>query len=245
MQKKILNYFLIVTIFFSFSCTTKKIVSTYNLTNVENNYNGITTFFANGTIEIENKNSFYSATFELKFQNKDSLLLKIFGPFGITIAQFFFEKNSFQLYNSIENTLETGNIDSLKIENLFERKLTKENFISIFGMYNIDLKNIKTEIINGETFFVDEIQNKKNIFKLNFEENVFTNSMFLENNKKKLEQKFSDFDKIGNINFPNKIWTTFTENDLSIVVNYDDIKINETIDFDFVIPKNAKLKKNN
>lgn len=245
MQKKFLNYFFIVTFFFSFSCSTKKIISTYNLANVENNYNSITTFFASGTIEIENKNSFYSATFELKFQNKDSLLLKIYGPFGITVAQIFLEKNSFQLYNSIENTLEIGNIDSLKMGNLIEASLTKENFISMFGMYDVDFKNIKTEIIDGETFFVNEIQNKKNIFKLNSEENVFTNSIVLENNKKKLEQKFSNFDQIGNIHFPYKIWTTFIETNLSIVIDYDDIKINEPIDFDFIVPKNVKQKKTN
>ena len=76
---------------------------------VMDNFGSFKTFSAEGTISIESPSIVQSIGFELAVMQTDSLKITVSGPFGITVGTGLILKDSFAVYNALNNTLYKGN----------------------------------------------------------------------------------------------------------------------------------------
>ena len=65
-------------------------------------------FFAEGSITVSTPTMDQSAGFEIATRGKDSVMMSVYGPFGITIGTALFTRNEFTAYNALNNTVYRG-----------------------------------------------------------------------------------------------------------------------------------------
>jgi hypothetical protein len=61
-----------------------------------------------GSIAFDTPQLTGAASFELTARRPDSLLLRLDGPFGLTVGTFFLSRDRYVLYNAMENTVMSG-----------------------------------------------------------------------------------------------------------------------------------------
>jgi len=67
---------------------------------------------------IENEEQSFNLSFGLNYKNTDSLLLKMYGPFGISAGVLQVTRDSFQFYNALENRLIIASLHNKDFETL-------------------------------------------------------------------------------------------------------------------------------
>lgn len=99
---------------------------------VRGNYEKVHSLTGSGTITVETPSIAQSGSFELFLHKPDSVLVKIEGPFGISVGSALITRNDFMFYNSLENQLITGPVTSANLNRIFRVKLTFDQLLNLF-----------------------------------------------------------------------------------------------------------------
>jgi outer membrane lipoprotein-sorting protein len=99
---------------------------------VRGNYEKVRTMNGSGTISVETPESAQSGSFELFLRKPDSVLVKIEGPFGISVGSALITREEFVFYNSLQNQLITGPVTSANLNRMFRVKLTFDELLTLF-----------------------------------------------------------------------------------------------------------------
>lgn len=99
---------------------------------VRANYEKVRTMSGSGTISVETPEMAQSGSFELFLRKPDSVLVKIEGPFGISVGSALITREEFVFYNSLQNQLITGPVTSVNLNRIFRVKLTFDELLTLF-----------------------------------------------------------------------------------------------------------------
>ncbi len=103
---------------------------------VQENSSKLTTLAGNGTLSFESRTASGTGWFSAVLKRPDSLLVQVEGPFGIDVGTLFLSKESYLVYNSLENHVVTGIPSSQSIRAVVPFDLTHEQILSAFaGMF--------------------------------------------------------------------------------------------------------------
>ncbi len=100
---------------------------------VEENGRKIFSATGSGIITFDSPDLAGSAAFESNLKKPDSLLVTFEGPFGIDVGTFFLCKDTYVVYNSLENTVVMGNPNHARIRSIIPFDLTYEQILSAFS----------------------------------------------------------------------------------------------------------------
>jgi len=99
---------------------------------VRGNYEKVRSMTGSGTISVETPEMAQSGSFELFLRKPDSVLVKIEGPFGISVGSILITRQEFVFYNSLENQLITGPVTSANLNRILRIKLTFDELLTLF-----------------------------------------------------------------------------------------------------------------
>jgi outer membrane lipoprotein-sorting protein len=99
---------------------------------VRGNYEKVRSMTGSGTISVETPEMAQSGSFELFLRKPDSVLVKIEGPFGISVGSVLITRQEFVFYNSLENQLITGPVTSANLNRILRIKLTFDELLTLF-----------------------------------------------------------------------------------------------------------------
>jgi len=118
-------------------------VSTVNLTGrsispatvqqiVKVNRDHVLSLKGSGSISVETPDMAQSGSFELLLHKPDSMLVKVEGPFGISVGSVLLTRTDFCFYNSFQNQLVTGAVNASTMNRIFRVNLTFDELLSLF-----------------------------------------------------------------------------------------------------------------
>jgi outer membrane lipoprotein-sorting protein len=99
---------------------------------VRGNYEKVRSMTGSGTISVETPEIAQSGSFELFLRKPDSVLVKIEGPFGISVGSVLITREEFAFYNSLQNQLITGPVTSANLNRIFRVRLTFDELLTLF-----------------------------------------------------------------------------------------------------------------
>ena len=92
-----------------------------------------------GSVTFESPENSGSAFFDLSLRKPDSLLVRLQGPFGISLGTLFLSRDTFLMYNSMENRLITGAPRAGSIRAAIPFDLTQDQVLDAFsGRFPVD-----------------------------------------------------------------------------------------------------------
>jgi outer membrane lipoprotein-sorting protein len=99
---------------------------------VRGNYEKVHSMTGSGTISVETPEIAQSGSFELFLRKPDSVLVKIEGPFGISVGSVLITRGEFVFYNRFQNQVITGPVTSANLNRIFRVKLTFDELLTLF-----------------------------------------------------------------------------------------------------------------
>jgi outer membrane lipoprotein-sorting protein len=99
---------------------------------VRGNYEKVRSMTGSGTISVETPELAQSGSFELFLRKPDSVLVRIEGPFGISVGSALITREEFVFYNSLQNQVVTGPVTSANLNRIFRINLTFDELLTIF-----------------------------------------------------------------------------------------------------------------
>ena len=218
--------------------TTKKVIPAKRLIKkLEGNRRKIKTFEGTGTIHIKSEKFTGKTSFKISIKKPDSIKISIYGPFGIDIAHGIFSKNKFMFYDVLKNRVIIGENSKDVLKKMFKIDLSFEELIDAFaGAVNLTEK-LRTEPTNYEVLediynltYVDEKENKKNIYRITKDDLKITEyRVFSLSGKELLSGDYSKFKNYENVPIPLLLLIRNKSERQSIKIEYKKVKVNKEI----------------
>jgi hypothetical protein len=208
----------------------------------------------NAKINIKLPNISNSANATIEMAKRDSILITITGPFGISVGKLYANPEQFFMLNNLEGNGFTGIPSAEQIGNALHIPISYNDIVSIFRTtcpQNINDYHYNNKYINDNPndnyYCFTAIKNTQT----HMEENIYFND---NNDFMKLERiannvqvdsliimsvDFSQHYSVGNFRFAKKIIIIFPAMNGKIEINISSIKINENLTnpMMFKIPK--------
>lgn len=258
MIRKFINLLLISVIVFGiYSCSSTTEISEERflpaerlIKKLEANRRKIKTFEGNGVLNIESPELSAKGNFEVLIKKPDSIMISIYGPFGIDLAKAVVTDRNFMFYDVLKNTLYKGSVDQDILKRIFKVNLSFNDLVDAFaGAVNLteNLRQIPSEYsFDDKSYFLtynDSLSGKQSFYTVNaddlaiqkFEIILMQNNYHFKGNY----QKFGSFDEVPipyNVNVQNDGMNQ------KVAIDYRNIKVNHDIkSLQFNYPKDAKI----
>jgi hypothetical protein len=238
-----------------FSCAPKRSEISLNtnetpvstlLQRVEERAARITSLVGNGIISFDSPEMSGSAAFESNMKKPDSLLVTLTGPFGIDVGTFFLCREKYVMYNSLENSVTTGDPQSSAVRSIIPFDLTSEQILNAFaGVFVIRdsesaLKRyaIEDELFvvtysagsNTSTYWIDP----QSLLVSRVEQRSADGELLLQ-------AKAAAFMHEENLSAARRIQIQFPQQGRQISISYKLLKLNVAdTDFSFTVPSTAR-----
>ena len=200
-----------------------------------------------GNLQIESPDFSQSATFEVVLLRPDSLQLLFKGPFGITVAQALVTRETFQLYNSLQNRLYTGVTSPENLEKTVRIGLSFDEILSLFTggtVLTTDRSASYTSSADGaDAAFVFVHHPYQHRYVVDPATKHIRKFQLLNERGAPIgEQSFSSFETIDGITYPRKITITQHAERRRLTIYYQSIEWNTAgpSSFSFIVPSNAE-----
>ena len=214
------------------------------LSSLEKKSPEVSTLHGKGSIAIESETESFSGTFEVSIKHSDSLLLRLFGPFGIPGGTLLLTRDSFFLYNVMENRVVISSIHNDAVETLLHFSGDFETFAQLFShetptelnehcLLSLQENNILLSQTNG---------NELASFLYNTEEeNISRYQRSSSNNEIIWEKQFDDFQNVNERSFAFWIRTSFPQEHRSLTISYSTVDFNQEVRCSFSFPKSVEI----
>lgn len=225
---------------------TEKTSAEFLLENVRERSARVTSLTGRGIVSFDTPELSGSASFEASMRKPDSLLVQLEGPLGIDVGTLFLSREKFVVYNSIENTVMTGNPENARLRSLIPMNLSSEEMMNAFAGMVVapNETDIISYRIDDEKFFL-ETQCGENVCRYWIDPNhllVTRYEMRNANDAVVLAAKLSSFTTEENIAAPKRIAITMPLQRRQVTIAYSALHLNPTeTDFTYKIPSNAKV----
>ncbi len=203
--------------------------------------NAINSMRASGTIAVESPSFSNSGSIDVSLRAPDSIRIKITGPFGIPMGSLFAAHGHYEMYNAIENIVQTGTINP-------DSALPLPGVTLKFGDAYAFLKGEPPELAalcsrgipdsNANEISVQD-GNKRTVECL-LDGARIRGARIIQSSGDELDELFSGYAVVDSVNFPKKL-TAKSATKGTISIRYDDVSLN-TQDVDFLMPSPAGAK---
>jgi hypothetical protein len=213
---------------------------------VEENGRKISSATGSGIITFDSPDLAGSAAFESNLKKPDSLLVTFEGPFGIDVGTFFLSKDTYVVYNSLENTVVTGNPHRARIRSIIPFDLTYEQILSAFS-------GVFPAPANGEELIDYRVEDEQFLLTYRCGVNTCTYAVdprYLlvtryevrdEHGDLLLQASASSFVDDRGISSARRVHIVFPQEHRRLSIAYSSLRLNpEETHFRFTIPENAR-----
>ena len=201
------------------------------LSGIDEAQNKIHSFYGDSRISIET--SEFSGNFfaDILYNDNDSLLINISGPFGIGVGKMFLGKNRFIFLNQFANQFYSGDTEGFKNSNFLQFPLKIHEISNFFtGKELITNMKILDYDVDGDKFF---IHGKNGAFSYNIWIDNITGRIkkieYLKQDKVVLVKEYDKFFKYDNTYFPKHIKLSRPLEKQVVSVYYNRITLNQKI----------------
>jgi hypothetical protein len=260
-MKKVLLVIISLTFVILCSCTGSQNtgveldpVSVKQLKSILNkNSSAIETLEASGNISFDSPDNSGSGWLELRIKKPDTVLVKIEGPFGISIANALITRTDFIYYNVQDNKVISGPSSDINIGAILRIKVSFDDLINGFtGSFVLgenendtlyaDVEKNKYLIKNSKNDAVEKFYIEPVMFRLQ-RYNVVSSF-----NESLVEVDYSDYHEemvsASRVFFPNNVKIRNPQKSQSVYIEYINKEINKKdLSFKMKIPKSAKVIK--
>jgi len=242
-----LIYLILSILIVSCASSKKSILPIFNSTEdvykIYTDYNKqIKTFSGTGNLTVESDKNANNSSFEVYIHRPDSFLIKLKGPFGISIGALMITNDEFRMVNHIEKKIQKGKVDTTTIMSLINIPLSVNNMIDMFtGLYPYSTLNFSKDYLttkNEKQFTI--VNNSENIKKeliINHSKNYFLKYSQTDTSGKIIIELLSNlYEHINGINVPHWTRLSFPIQNTSLTIAFSNIQINQKINFELNIP---------
>ena len=201
------------------------------LNGIEKEQNKISSISGQSRISIDTEE--FSGNFfaDILYNENDSLLIDVSGPFGIGVGKMFIGKNRFIFLNQFSNQFYSGDTENFKNRNFLQFPLKVHEISNFFtGKELLNNMKILNYDIDGGLFF---IHGKNNNFNYNIWIDNITGRIkkieYLNQDKIVLVKEYDKFIKFDNTYFPKHIKLSRPEEKQVVSVYYNKILLNQKI----------------
>jgi hypothetical protein len=85
-----------------------------------------------GSLSVESPELAQSGSFELELRKPDTVLVRIEGPFGISVGSALITRSEFLFYNSLQNQVVTGPVTPANLRRILRINLTFDELLNLF-----------------------------------------------------------------------------------------------------------------
>ncbi len=220
---------------------------------VNSNSELIETLEASGNISFDSPEQSGSGWLEVKIRKPDTVLVKIEGPFGISVANALITRNDFIYYNAQENKAIIGPSSDINIGAILRIKVSFDDLIcGLTGGFKFDENPEDSSMAESENnLYLIRTGSNGGLRKFHVDPSNFAvikYSSFDEYNSPQVEVNYSNYleESVSGkkVNFPATIKIKNPEKKQSVYVDYVNREINKQgLNFKIKIPKSAKVTK--
>ncbi len=205
----------------------------------------VTTLGGSGSITVETREASTSGSFDVVLRKPDSLRVEFRGPFGIHVGTLSVSRDRFVFFNRRENTAVVGKPDGSTLQSMFRLKIRFDELLNAFAGGFPDPDD--HDSLAG--FSVD-----RDLYVLLFRSTDGTKEYrvdgdnFLVMGYRTLDAQgtatltglISRTTETGNVTMPSLLRIVFPDEQRSVTIAYDNIRVNKPVDCSFVLPKNVE-----
>jgi outer membrane lipoprotein-sorting protein len=199
-----------------------------------------------GTISVESPEMAQSGSFELTLHKPDSILVKVEGPFGISVGSVLLTRTDFHFYNSLQNQLISGSVNASNLNRIFRVNLTFDELLSLFT---------GGSFVAGDDSSPDSLFVEENQFVLTYRRDGGSRRYWIDpgtlliakiqhldsKGKLFLEERFEKFRDLGDASLPRQIRITQQLNKRVVAVAFSALAINTgAVPLVLDVPTNAE-----
>lgn len=220
---------------------------------VNSNTELIETLEASGNISFDSPEQSASGWLEVRIKKPDSILVKIEGPFGISIANALITRNDFIYYNAQENKAIIGPSSDINIGAILRIKVSFDDLIcGLTGGFSFEEIPDDSSMAESEnSLYLIRTGSAGKLRKFHISPSNFAiikYNSYDEYNSPQVEVDYSnyleEYASGKKVNFPSTIKIKNPEKKQSVYVDYVNREINKSgLSFRIKVPKSAKVTK--
>jgi outer membrane lipoprotein-sorting protein len=186
------------------------------------------------------------ASFALILQKPDSVLINIYGPFGIKVGLALVTREEFTFYSTLENKLVTGSSSTENLNRILHIKLSFDELLSMFagGTFLSDDLRLpdKSEVKEDQIVFTYSQPGSTRHYWIDPATSAILKIQITDSDGNlTLEESFSEFRTVSGVGIPSAIQITQKAQRQSLYLYYSEVSVNsDKPQFTFSIPSNAE-----
>ncbi len=206
----------------------------------------VSTLIGSGIMTFDSPEMAGSAAFESNMRKPDSLLVNLSGPFGIDVGTLFLTRDSFVMYNSLENSVMTGNPSGRAIRSVIPFDLTYDQilnlFVGIFAVPPPDASVTEYKIDDGRFVVTEQCGEFTCIYWID-PKYLLVSRYEMRNslNEIVVEGRASSFTEQDGVVAARRVAIKFPQQSRQVSIAYNQVRLNSgTPRFRYSIPSNAR-----
>jgi outer membrane lipoprotein-sorting protein len=232
-------------------CATVNYVAMTNITaqdvakSIDDQSHAFKLFTSSGYGSFETPQGEYSARFDISIRRPSTTNIKLYGPFGIKVAQAKLDSDTLLVYNSLNNEVFVGKPTQ---ENLRHFLVVAADGASLSDVLldlmtpftHLDSSRAASRIDGGRISFIYANQDTVETFIVDGEYMRMAAYEKKVSGKTEVRITYSDFTSVNNIYFPKTIFFEDLKHNISAKLFYQDIALNEKDEVQITVPPDAK-----
>jgi len=208
----------------------------------------VRTVVGKGNLSFDSPEAAGSAFFRLALKRPESLLVKLQGPFGMSVGTFFLSRSRFVMYNAMENSVIAGTPDARGIRSVVPFDITADEVFNLFGgcfplpSDTTGLREMLSE--DGLLHFKFACGRETCDFWVDAEDLLVT-KLRRENSSGDVlvEAEADDIHEFNGVPLPRRIRLSFPQTSRYLSIYYSSLSVNqEDPSFVFSVPPGARVR---
>jgi outer membrane lipoprotein-sorting protein len=213
---------------------------------VRTNHERVRTLSGTGNLSVESPEMAGSGSFELTLRKPDSVLLRLEGPFGISVGWALITRTSFLVYNSLENQLISGSTNPANLSRYLRMNVSFDDLLNLFAggtFFPEDQREADALTVEHEQYLLTyQSPNGSRRYWIDPETLLILKIQHLDATGKLVaEQHYSQYRSLRDVFFPATIRLILTTQRRILSIRYHQIDLNAPLrSFSIDIPPNAR-----
>lgn len=232
-------------------CATMHYVAMTNITaqdvanNIDDQSHTFNIFTSSGYGDFETPQGEYSARFDISIRKPSTTSIRLYGPFGIKVAQARLSSDTLLVYNSLNNEVFVGKPTESNLRHFLVVAADGASLSDILlglmtPLTHLDSSRASSRVDGGHVNFIYSSQDTVERFTVDGE---YMRTVAYEKQvagKTLVRITYSDFANVDNVYFPKTIFFEDMQHNISAKLFYQDIALNQKDEVQITVPADAK-----
>ncbi len=202
-------------------------------------------FSSSGYGDFETPQGDYSARFDISVRKPSTTSIRLYGPFGIKVAQAKLSSDTLLIYNSLNNEVFVGKPTEANLRHFLivaaDGASVSDLLLGLMvPLTHLDSSRASSRVDGGNVNFI--YSNEDTVEKFTVDEEYMRTISYerIVGGGTIVRITYSDFTSVDNIYFPKTVFFEDLKNNVSAKLVYQDIALNEKDEVQITIPADAK-----